>query len=139
MHSLIFIFVGRILSKNENFSFSAHFSCAKFYPRLSCFHSVPFIRYRSYRKGPVIGRVSRSCFQFWNLKKSSKWGPNGIIWISYINITWWKLKREKNLQWICGDSDVSDLKLATFFECWWQNFDLGDIFLMLVSDTSIKK
>ena len=34
--------------------------------------------------------------------------------------------------------DVGDFMLATIFGCWWQNFDIGDIFWMLVLDDNVK-
>ena len=33
---------------------------------------------------------------------------------------------------ICGDSDVGDLRLVTIVGCWCQNFDVVDIFGVMV-------
>ena len=110
-----------ILSKLVVFSFST-------------FHSVPLISEKACdRPGFEV------MFSILKFKKIVKMGPewNYLNKLHKYHVI--KIKTRKNLQWICGDSDVSDLKLATFFEFWWQNFDLGDIFLMLVSDTSIKR
>ena len=38
-----------------------------------------------------------------------------------------------------GDSDVGDLKLVTVFGFWWQNFDVDDIFGMLMTDANVKR
>ena len=38
-----------------------------------------------------------------------------------------------------GDSDVSDFKLVTICGCWWLNFDVGDIFWMLVLDANVQR
>ena len=35
--------------------------------------------------------------------------------------------------------DVDDFMLVTIFVCWWQNFDVGAIFRMLVPDAIVKR
>ena len=37
-----------------------------------------------------------------------------------------------------GQSDDTDSQLVTILKCWWQIFDLGDIFKMLVLDAKIQ-
>ena len=43
--------------------------------------------------------------------------------------------------WICstGYIDVGDFILMTIFGCKWQNFDIGDIFWILVPDANAKR
>ena len=38
-----------------------------------------------------------------------------------------------------GDSDVGESMLVTILGCWWPNFDVGDIFGMLVPDANAKR
>ena len=35
--------------------------------------------------------------------------------------------------------NVGDFMLVTIFGCWWQNFDIGDIFWMLVPDAYVQR
>ena len=44
-------------------------------------------------------------------------------WIMRLHRCWWQM-------------DVGDFKLVTIFGCWWQNFDIGDIFWVLVPDAN---
>ena len=40
---------------------------------------------------------------------------------------------------ISGNSYIGDLKLVVIFGCWWQNFHLGDIFPILLSDANVTR
>ena len=48
-------------------------------------------------------------------------------------------KGDKRWQWCWWHRYVGDLKLGTISRCWWLNFDVGDIFWMLVPDAYVKR
>ena len=81
------------------------------------------------------------------IQSNSKMHPQllGLWWQRF----WWQLwdidysfsslSLDLWLHWYWWQVDVGDLKTVTICGFWWPNFDVGDIFWMLVPDANVKR
>ena len=74
------------------------------------------------------------------------WLQYAILWLWYhtvipkcSKISLRRIKKNLRSQWCWWHRYVGDLKLVTICGCWWLNFDVGDIFWMLVPDANVKR
>ena len=119
-------------------------------PRTSCnstfLQTTPFIS--KYFKTIFIYRInisefrgqlaSRSVRSFGNaVFVQAKSGP--IYFLSETDHVRWSFSQVLSWQWCWWHRYVGDLKLVTIWGCWWLNFDVGDIFWMLVPDINVKR